>query len=828
MFDRIDVYTYHRAGQGLHAKKGPRARHSAFTGKKTESRAGKASLAWAGRALARENLLLCLAGFFLGRAVLLGELSPFGVSFLCAATWTFGAMPLPVLSVILGLFTITGGVQFWSSSATVMAGFFILLSVKSQVNRPWLAVPGVVAVTMLTVKSVFISVQGPALYPYITAGFESVFAGVLTFLYLQALTPFARGSLHRTMSGETAFCFLVLLAGIIAGTGGLAYETVTLRGVISRFVILLGALTGGAGVGAATGAVVGVIPGLAFVVAPVIVGAYSFAGVVAGAVRNFGKLAVAGGFLLGNIILTIYVSDYGDLKGVLAETAIATLLFLLFPAGLQEKIKEHLPGLNREAVPTRPVQDTRLRELTVDRIRNWASVFNELSRSFEQVSTTVQQSQEGQGLQQLFSEVSKKVCDGCALYRTCWERDFYRTCQNMLDMLSIVELQGKITIDDLSEDLKKRCARLKEMSITITCLYETYKVNIYWHRRLLESRELVSEQLKGIAQIMENMSGELEFDVELDGEIDEALRYRFDRLGIPIEDLYTLHKEDGLMEIGVVKQACQGEMECRFTVAPVVSKVVGRTFNVASTNCQLREGEDKCSFKLYPALKYNLSIGVAKIGKDGSSVCGDSHSVLQLKEGRMALLLSDGMGTGARAAKESSTVVSLLEHLLESGFGQDLAVKTVNSIMMLRSAEETFSTVDLTVLDLYTGNATFLKIGAVPSYIVRGRRVGIVKANSLPVGVVENLQFASVNRALEEGDLLVMVSDGVLDACRGADADQDQWMTVILQNLGNMGAQEAAEVILQSARNAAGGRIPDDMTVITARLQTSRESSVRG
>lgn len=823
MFDRIDVYTYHRPGQGTKIKKESQTRQSTPTVKKTETRQRSFSLAWVGRAFAKESLLLCLVGFFLGRAVLLGELSPFGVSFLCAAAWMFGAMPLLMLSILLGLFSVIEGIQFWSAGTALVAGFFTVLSVKPQINRPWLVIPGVVAATMLTVKSIFISLQGPALYPYITAGFESVFAGILTFLFLQALAPFARGSLNRAMTGETAFCFLVLVAGIIAGTGGLEYESVSLRGVISRLMILLGALIGGAGMGAATGAVMGVIPGLAFVVAPVIVGAYSFAGVLAGAVRRFGKMAVAAGFLLGNIVLSVYVSNYGDLTGVLAETVIATLLFLLFPASLLEKIKEHLPKLNKETPQTVPLQDTRLRELTVDRIRNWASIFTELSRSFEQVSTTVQQSQEEHGLQQLFSEVSKKVCDGCALHRTCWERDFYRTYQSMLDMLSTVELQGKITIDDLAEDLKKRCARLKEMSITLTCLYETYKVNNYWHQRLLESRELVSEQLKGVSQIMENMSSELEFDVELDGEIDNALRHQFDRLGIPIEDLYTLHKEDGLMEVGVIKPACRGEMECRFTVAPVISKVVGRTFNVASTNCQLRAGEDKCSFKLYPALKYNLDIGIAKIGKDGNTICGDSHSVLQLKEGRMALLLSDGMGTGPKAAKESSTIVTLLEHLLESGFGQDLAVKTVNSIMMLRYTEETFSTVDLAVIDLYTANGTFLKIGAVPSYIVRGRRVGIVKANSLPVGVVENLQFASVNRVLEEGDLLVMVSDGVLDACRGTDADQDQWMTVILQNLGKMGAQEAAEVILESAQNAAGGRVPDDMTVITARLQTSKE-----
>lgn len=823
MFDRIDIYTYHRAKQGLNKNKEPRTKESAPTAKKTEARVRQLSLAWVGQALAKERLILCFIGFFLGRAILLGELAPFGVSFVCAVGWLFGPLPLAALSVILGLLTVTEGIQFWSSSLIVLIGFLSMLSLKAQVNRPWLVIPGVVVITTITIKSIFISLQGPTLYPYITAGFEAVFAGVLTFLFLQALAPWARGTFNRSMSGETAFCILVLLAGVVAGTSGLQYEFVTLRGVISRLLILLGASLGGAGLGAATGAVVGVIPGLAFVVAPVVVGAYSFAGVLAGAVRSFGKFAVASGFLLGNIVLSIYLSNYGDLTAVLAETAVASVLFLLFPADLQEKIKEHLPHTQKETPTVQPLQDTRLRELTVDRIRNWASVFTELSKSFEQVSSTVQQSQEEHGLQQLFSEVSKKVCEGCALYRTCWERDFYRTYQVMLDMLSTVELQGKITIDDLSEDLKKRCARLKEMAITLTCLYETYKVNSYWQQRLLESRELVSEQLKGVSQIMESMSSELEFDVELDGEIDQALRNQFDKMGIAVQDLYTLHKEDGLMEVGVVKPACRGEMECRFTIAPVVSKVVGRNFNVASTNCQLKEGEDCCSFKLYPALKYTVDVGIAKIGKDGSPVSGDSHSILQLKEGRMALVLSDGMGTGTKAAKESTTIVSLLEHLLESGFGQDLAVKTVNSIMILRTAEETFSTVDMAVLDLYTGNGTFLKIGAVPSYLVRGRRVGVIKANALPVGVVENLQFASVGRVLEEGDLLVMVSDGVLDAYKGTDPDQDQWMSGMLQNIGKMATQEAADFILEMAQNAAGGRIPDDMTVITARLKTSQE-----
>lgn len=820
MFERIDIYTYQRSGQGRARKKAPRQSTVKKGSLKGQLLKKNLLFSWVGQAITAQRIMFYVIAFFLGRAILLGELTPFGVAFAAAITWVFGAIPLIPVTVILGLLTVTDGIGAWSSAVVVMATFLAILNIKPQINRPWLVIPGTVGVLNLVVKVAFISWQGADLYPVITIVFESVFAAVLTFIFMQSLKPFADGL--KVMSGEAVFCTLVLLAGVIAGTGGLQYDTLTLRGIISRLVILVGAMAGGAGVGAATGAVVGVIPGLSFVVAPVIIGAYSFAGLLAGALKQFGKLAVAVGFLLGNIILTIYMASFNEIYGLLVETAVATVSFLLIPARLHETIQGYLPGNQKEPSPSISPQENRLRELTVDRIKNWSSVFTELSRSFDQVSSTVQQSQEEQGLQQLFSEVGKKVCDGCALYRTCWERDYYRTYQSMLDMLSIVELQGKVNIDDLAEDLKKRCARLKEMSITITCLYETYKVNRYWQQRLLESRELVSEQLKGVSRIMEGMSSELEFDVELDGEIDQSLKHKFKKMDIHIQDLYTIHKEDGLMEIGIIKPSCQGQMECRFTIAPIVSKVVGRAFHVASTNCQLKDGDDKCSFKLYPALKYNLDIGIARIGKDGNPISGDSYSIIQLKGGRMALLLSDGMGTGPRAAKESSTVVSLLEHLLESGFNQELAVKTVNSVMMLRPNEETFSTIDLAVLDLYTGDGSFLKIGAVPSYLVRGKRVSLVKTNSLPVGVVDNIQFASVNRILEEGDLLVMVSDGILDAYNGS-VDKEEWLSDVLRDVGIMPAQDVADALLALARKVSGGSIHDDMTVISARLESANK-----
>ena len=121
-------------------------------------------------------------------------------------------------------------------------------------------------------------------------------------------------------------------------------------------------------------------------------------------------------------------------------------------------------------------------------IRNWARIFLELSRTFEQVASTAGQTREEQSLQKLLNQIAEKVCCGCSFYNTCWEREFYKTYQGMVDLLALVEIYGKITADNFSRELRRRCFRTKGLAITINCLYESYNLNRYWSRRLLEEQ----------------------------------------------------------------------------------------------------------------------------------------------------------------------------------------------------------------------------------------------------------------------------------------------------------------------------------------------------
>lgn len=816
MYNDFDIYPYRRAGENSEAGTAPKGGTSK----------NKYNIPWSmvGQAFTGRWLLLYLTAFFLGRAVLLGELMPFAAAFLAAAVQVTGVSNILVpVFVIFGLATVAEGTVFLANILVVVSVFLLMRFLPGIKERQWYVVPGVVFAALLVVKCSIVSYNAGELYSYISVLFEAVFACLLTIAFVQALPPVWQQTVPGRISGEAVFCMLLLLGGVVAGTGDIAFNGITLRGIVSKLIILLSALVGGVGLGAASGAVVGVIPGLLYVVAPVIIGAYSFAGLIAGLLQGFGRIGVAMGFLLGNILLSIYITDYGNMLEVMAETGVTALIFCLIPAAWIESITKTVPipkGIIKFQRPTLP--QSRIKEMTAGRMRNWSNVFTALAGSFKEVSATVEQAQEEQGLEQIFTQVGEKVCDGCALYRTCWEREFYQTYQQILDLLTTVEMYGKLNIDDLPDKMKKRCARLKEMTITISCLYDNFKLNNHWQKKLLDSRNLVSEQLKGMSDILINMSEQLEKDLEMSGEVEEAIIKRLGKEGIAVSDVFTFHHRDGGLEVGLTIPACGGQLVCEKKAVPLVSAVTGQNLVMANTGCSLKEGKKECTFKLYSSLPYRVSVGYAGAARGGSDISGDSYTTIQLRDGKYALVLSDGMGVGHRANAESSSVINLIEHLLESGFEKDMALKTVNSILVLRAPNESFATVDMAVIDLYSGKADLIKICACPSYIIRRGEVSVIKSNSLPVGILEDIEVVTQTRTMETGDILVMVTDGILECCPGT-ADPDEWLAGILKDLAGLEPQEIADVLLQVLDTGLKNKSKpaDDMTVLVAKLESA-------
>lgn len=210
-----------------------------------------------------------------------------------------------------------------------------------------------------------------------------------------------------------------------------------------------------------------------------------------------------------------------------------------------------------------------------------------------------------------------------------------------------------------------------------------------------------------------------------------------------------------------------------------------------------------------------VAVGVVGAAKEGFDVSGDDFCFSELKNGRYLLALSDGMGVGEKAAKCSRRTLDLLERFLDAGFDYNAALGIVNSAMAASSSDDRFSTVDMAVIDTCTGMTDFIKAGSAASFVKRGSRVETIMGGSLPVGIMDEVNPKVIRRDLKSGDILILVTDGVIDALSGCQDGEEQ-LKKLLCDVRTTNPQEIAEDILKKAR--LGGNARDDMTVLVARL----------
>lgn len=296
---------------------------------------------------------------------------------------------------------------------------------------------------------------------------------------------------------------------------------------------------------------------------------------------------------------------------------------------------------------------------------------------------------------------------------------------------------------------------------------------------------------------------------------EEQIRHTLENLGLSIYSIDVISLDIGRVQIEMLHQFQRGHNECAKVIAPLLSEILKENITVK------REEAAGVGFTLVEfgsAKEFEVETGIAGAAKGGALLSGDSFSVMELSNGKYALAVSDGMGNGERANLESRSALDILQQLLQSGIDERLAIKSVNSILLLRSPDEVFTTIDLALIDLYSADTTFLKIGSTPSFIKRDGEVTVVQANNLPAGILQELDIDLVNTQLQPGDTLIMMSDGIYDA-PGHAVNKELWMKRMIQELVTDDPQEIADCLLESVVRYHQGDIADDMTVVVAKIE---------
>ncbi|USG65921.1 stage II sporulation protein E [Brevibacillus ruminantium] len=759
------------------------------------------------------KLLPFLMGFLLGRALILEELTPFIVPYFMVMYYLRKDTVLACgAALILGAFTHTVpmGLQAVMSVALSLA---VCKWSERLRRKDFSRTPLLVLVTVFSSHLLFDAITNQVnTYQLVMVAVEAVLSFVLTLIFIQSLSIIHLAKPYEPLKSEEIVSLVILLASLMTGTVDWTIEGLSMEHVLSRYLLLLFAFAGGGTIGAAVGVVTGLILSLANVNALMQINLLAFSGLLAGLLKEGGKVGVSAGLLMGTAILAIYGGAEETLYLSLVETGLAIILFLLTPAGVWKNVSRFIPG-TPENLQSHQMYMRRVRDVTAGKIQQFSELFVQLSRSFAQTADAEEYDEQTDAL---LSRVTEFTCQRCWKREQCWERDTEAVYQGMVWMMEKVQETGSLAGVAPPREWERRCIKTEKVITVMEQEYDRQQAFDLLKKQVKESRKLVADQLSGVSRVMSDFAREIQREgMELslqEKQVSQAL----EGLGLSVRRVEIHNLEEGKVDIEISQPSCYGRDECAKIVAPMLTEILGENIVVRERQCEAQK-DGSCTMCLTSAKTFEIDIGVAGAAKDGKLLSGDSFRTMDLGNGKMALAISDGMGNGERAYLESQSALDMLQQLLRSGLDEKLSIKTVNSVLALRSTDEMFATVDLALVDLQTAHTRFVKIGSTPSFVKRGADVITITANNLPVGILEEIEVDVISRTLKPGDLLVMMSDGIYEAPRHIE-NRQAWMKRILSELETNDPQEVADLLLERVIRQHSGQIVDDMTVLVARI----------
>ncbi len=608
---------------------------------------------------------------------------------------------------------------------------------------------------------------------------------------------------------------VILLSSVLTGTIGWSMYDLSVEHILSRYLVILFAFVAGATVGSTVGVVTGLIFSLANVTSLYQLSLLAFAGLLGGLMKEGKKLGVASGLVIATLLMAMYGDSSGNILPTLIESGVAALLLFLTPTFLTQNLAKHIPG-TAENYQEQHQYLSKIRDVTSSRVAQFGTVFQALAKSFDQLEHGKDELEEEREIDFLLSNVTEKTCQTCFKKEHCWVRNFDETYNVMKDVIHEYENGPVPLTPKLHKDLKAKCSRSQQVLQAISKELTFYQANIKLKQQVKESRKLVSEQLKGVSEVMNDFAQEIQKEQENHYALEEEILHNFSTFGVDVErvEIYSLDKGNVDIEVTIpyTDQHGMGEK----LVAPMLSEILGETIIISKIEkTEFATGPTRYIFG--SAQNFKITTGVANAAKDGGLISGDSYSMIELGAGKYAVAISDGMGNGERAHSESNETLRLLQQILQSGIKEKVAIKSVNSILSLRTTDEIFSTLDLAIIDLHDASSRFLKVGSSPSFIKRGSKMVKVESGNLPMGIFYEFDVEIVSEQLKAGDILVMMSDGIFEGPKHVE-NYEMWIKRKIAEIETSDPQDIADIIMEEVIRSRSGDIEDDMTVLVTRI----------
>lgn len=342
------------------------------------------------------------------------------------------------------------------------------------------------------------------------------------------------------------------------------------------------------------------------------------------------------------------------------------------------------------------------------------------------------------------------------------------------------------------------------------CPDEEDRQTILSERRLWENRQILKSHLYEMAKIMTEIACEVLCYRPMEDKKKRMITRAMHEEGIKLENPCYMSRDDG-EEAVVLTMSCEKrEGISAEEAADMISVLLDRRLQLSVTSPFVINQKPQ-SFILEKEARFLALTGFARAVKENETVSGDNYAVLEAEKGRLTIMLSDGTGSGEQAGKDSGQVLDLMEKFLEAGYSTDAAVNMINTALFALGEDNNHPTLDVCDIDLNSGSCELRKVGGAASFLKREREIEQLSESNLPLGIFQQTRLQPLKRGLLDGDYLIMMTDGVVDAFE--ELDYENTICAVLAEMKEQNPGEIADKLLREALIAAGGRIKDDMTI---------------